>query len=120
MVAPSALAMRARAVVAPRRSHSIGGRDPREQVIFEIPQWDFGWQGRYQYAIPMRVVEGDTILIRCTWSKGAGKAQRYTVWGEGAQDEMRLSSLTVLPDDPKAVPSRRSGLSLGFRERLLD
>ena len=91
-----------------------------EQVIFEIPQWDFNWQGRYQYATPIRVLEGDVVRISCTWHKGTGEAQKYTLWGEGTQDEMCLSSLTVLPDDPDAVPSRRSGLSLGFRERLLD
>ena len=91
-----------------------------EQVIFGIPQWDFNWQGRYQYETPVRLAEGDVIRINCTWNKGTGDEQRYTVWGEGTQDEMCLSSLTVLPDDPEAVPSRRGGLSLGFRERLFD
>ena len=91
-----------------------------EQVIFEIPRWDFNWQGRYQYATPIRVAEGDFVRISCTWNKGDGDAQKYTVWGEGTRDEMCLGSLTILPDDPEAVPSRRSGLSLGFRERLLD
>ena len=91
-----------------------------EQVIFEIPQWDFNWQGRYQYATPIRVAEGDFVRISCTWNKGAGDAQKYTLWGEGTQDEMCLSSLTILPDDTVAVPTRRSGLSFGFRERLLD
>ena len=89
-----------------------------EQVLFEIPQWDFNWQGRYQYETPVRVVEGDTVRISCTWNKGTGEAQKYTIWGEGTQDEMCLSSLTVLPDDPGAVPSRRSGLSRGFRGLL--
>ncbi len=90
-----------------------------EQVLFEIPQWDFNWQGRYQYETPVRVAEGDVVRISCTWNKGAGEDRRYTIWGEGTRDEMCLSALTVLPDDPASVPSRRSGLALGFR-RLLD
>ena len=89
-----------------------------EQVLFEIPQWDFNWQGRYQYETPIRVAEGDMIRISCTWNKGTGEAQKYTIWGEGTRDEMCLSSLTVLPDDPDSVPSRRSGLARGFRGLL--
>ena len=89
-----------------------------EQVLFDIPQWDFNWQGRYQYETPIRVTEGDTVRISCTWTKGSGEGQKYTVWGEGTQDEMCLSALTVLPDDPDSVPSRRSGLSRGFRGLL--
>ncbi len=86
-----------------------------EQALFEIPEWDFNWQGRYQYETPVRVAEGDTVRIQCTWNKGTGEAQRYTVWGEGTQDEMCLSSLTVLPDDPDAVPASRLELLRGFR-----
>ncbi len=90
-----------------------------EQVLFEIPQWDFNWQGRYQYETPIRVAEGDMVRISCTWNKGTGDEQRYTVWGEGTHDEMCLSSLTVLPDDPEDVPTRRLNLLRGFR-MLLD
>ena len=85
-----------------------------EQVLFEVPQWDFNWQGRYQYETPVHIAEGDIVRISCTWEKGTGEGQRYTVWGEGTRDEMCLSSLTVLPDDPESVPSRRLELLRGF------
>ncbi|MDE2806743.1 MAG: YceI family protein [Gemmatimonadota bacterium] len=90
-----------------------------EQPLFEIPQWDFNWQGRYEYEAPIHVAEGDVIRISCTWFKGTGETQRYTTWGEGTLDEMCLSSLTVLPDDPDSVPSRRFELLRGF-SGLLD
>ncbi len=89
-----------------------------EQALFEIPHWDFNWQGRYQYETPIHVAEGDMIRISCTWFKGTGETQKYTTWGEGTQDEMCLSSLTVLPDDPDAVPSSRPDLLHGFTGRL--
>ena len=89
-----------------------------EQALFEIPQWDFNWQGRYQYETPIHVAEADIIRISCTWFKGTGETQRYTTWGEGTLDEMCLSSLTVLPDDPDAVPSSRLELLRGFRGLL--
>ncbi len=85
-----------------------------EQVLFEVPQWDFNWQGRYQYETPVHIAEGDIVRISCTWEKGTGEGQRYTVWGEGTRDEMCLSSLTVLPDDPESVPSRLLELLRGF------
>ncbi len=50
-----------------------------ERVLFDIPQWDFNWQGRYQYETPVRVAEGDTARISCTWNKGIGEEQKYTV-----------------------------------------
>ena len=89
-----------------------------ERVLFEIPEWNFNWQGRYQYETPVRIAEGDMVRISCTWNKGTGEAQKYTIWGEGTQDEMCLSSLTVLPDDPDSVPSHRLGLLRGFRGLL--
>ena len=102
--------------------HTMGSRfsltlnpgTSREQVLFEIPQWDFNWQGRYQYETPVRVAEGDAVRISCTWNKGTGGSQKYTTWGEGTEDEMCLSSLTVLPDDPDSVPARRTSLLRRF------
>ena len=89
-----------------------------EQVLFEIPEWDFNWQGRYQYETPIRVAAGDRVRIRCTWNKATGEAQKYTTWGESTRDEMCLSSLTVLPDDPDSVPSGGLGVFRGFRGLL--
>ena len=101
-----------------RFSLTLNPETSNERVLFEIPQWDFNWQGRYQYETPVGVTEGDVVRISCTWEKGTGEGQRYTVWGEGTQDEMCLSSLTVLPDDPDSVPSNRLELLRGFRGLL--
>ena len=101
-----------------RFSLTLNANADDEQVLFEIPEWDFNWQGRYQYEDPIRVAEGDLIRISCTWNKAAGDDQKYTIWGEGTRDEMCLSSLTVLPDDPDAVPSPRLELLRGFRGLL--
>ena len=97
-----------------RFSLTLNPETDDEQVLFEIPDWDFNWQGRYQYESPVRVAEGDLVRISCTWDKATGDEQKYTVWGEGTYDEMCLSSLTVLPDDPDSVPSRRPELLRGF------
>ena len=101
-----------------RFSLTLNPETSEEQLLFEIPQWDFNWQGRYQYEAPIHVTKGDIVRISCTWNKSSGEEQKYTTWGEGTQDEMCLSSLTILPDDPANVPSRRSGLLQGFRGLL--
>lgn len=101
-----------------RFSLTLNADTDDEQVLFEILEWDFNWQGRYQYEDPIRVAEGVLIRISCTWNKAAGDDQKYTIWGEGTRGEMCLSSLTVLPDDPDSVPSPRLELLRGFRGLL--
>jgi hypothetical protein len=76
-------------------------RDPkRRQVLLEIPRWDFHWQGFYWLEQPLQVRMGDTFKISCEfdnspenqpWLDGKQRAPRYTVWGEGTEEEMCLA-----------------------------
>ena len=76
-------------------------RDPkRRQVLLEIPRWDFHWQGFYWLEQPLQVRMGDTFRITCEfdnspenqpWLDGKQRAARYTVWGEGTEEEMCLA-----------------------------
>lgn len=69
---------------------------PDSQLLIEIPEWDFHWQGSYQYAEPVRVEVGDVIRITCVWDNSAGDS--YVVWGERTSDEMCLNFITYLTD----------------------
>jgi len=72
-----------------------------EQTLLHIPEWDFNWQGRYQYVTPISIEVGDVVRIECRWDNARpGSAPRYHVWGEGTEDEMCLGALTVLPAEP--------------------
>ena len=76
-------------------------QDPkRRQVLLEIPRWDFHWQGFYWLEHPLQVRMGDTFRITCEfdnspenqpWLDGKQRAPRYTVWGEGTEEEMCLA-----------------------------
>jgi hypothetical protein len=76
-------------------------QDPaRRQVLLEIPRWDFHWQGFYWLEQPLQVRMGDTFRITCEfdnspenqpWLDGKQRAPRYTVWGEGTEEEMCLA-----------------------------
>jgi Copper type II ascorbate-dependent monooxygenase, C-terminal domain len=69
----------------------------REQVLLEIPNWDFHWQGSYFYREPITLKKGDTVRITCTWDTTLNPEPRYIVWGEGTRDEMCLGGLTLMP-----------------------
>lgn len=73
---------------------------PDEQILIDIPVWDFDWQGSYWYAEPIWLDEGDVIRVICTYDNSVTRANpepRYVVAGEGTSDEMCLNFITMLP-----------------------
>lgn len=63
------------------------------QVILDIPDWDFHWQGGYILQEPMLLKRGDTVRITCVWDNTWGENLRYIFWGEGTEDEMCLGAV---------------------------
>lgn len=68
---------------------------PREQVLLDIPEWNFHWQGFYWYEQPIVLRRGDVLRVTCTWDNTLSEQPKYVVWGEGTQDEMCLAGLTI-------------------------
>lgn len=66
------------------------------QLLIEIPEWDFHWQGSYQYINPIRVEPGDVLRVTCVWDNSEN--DKYVVWGERTQDEMCINFVTYLAD----------------------
>jgi polyisoprenoid-binding protein YceI/mono/diheme cytochrome c family protein len=75
---------------------------PEEQVLLDIPTWDFAWQLNYQPVQPVAVDRDDTIRVECTWDRRVNPtaAMRYIVFAEGTEDEMCFSTITLRPRDP--------------------
>lgn len=71
-----------------------------EQVLLDIPNWDFEWQLNYDPVDDIRVELGDTIRFECWWDRRRQHMPepRYIVWNEGTIDEMCFSAVWVLPD----------------------
>ncbi|MBI5929312.1 MAG: monooxygenase [Chloroflexi bacterium] len=63
------------------------------QVILDIPDWDFHWQGGYILQNPIELKHGDTVRITCIWDNTHGDNLRYIFWGEGTEDEMCLGAV---------------------------
>lgn len=75
-----------------------------KQVILDIRDWDFNWQGTYNFAREMLIQPGDFIKLECTWDNsqenqefvdGVQQTAKYTEWGDGTGDEMCLMSLLM-------------------------
>lgn len=73
---------------------------PDEQVLLDIPTWNFAWQLAYGPIEEIRVERGDVIRVSCTWDRGqrVEAVPAWIVFAEGTEDEMCYTSLTVRPD----------------------
>jgi mono/diheme cytochrome c family protein len=76
--------------------------DGTEQVLLDIRNWDFNWQGTYRFAREQLVQPDDRIKLECSWDNsqanqpfvdGEQLTTQYVEWGDGTQDEMCLMSV---------------------------
>jgi mono/diheme cytochrome c family protein len=70
---------------------------PNAKILLDIPEWDFHWQGSYQFVEPIPLKRGDVMRITCVWDNSRSNQPRYIVWGEGTDDEMCLGAVTTAP-----------------------
>lgn len=71
---------------------------PNEQVLLDIPDWDFDWQFNYVPAESLTIERGDVVRIECTWDRARRDPDlepAYVVWADGTNDEMCFATLTI-------------------------
>ncbi len=84
--------------------------------LFRIPQWDFNWQGRYEYEDPIRLPAGTQIDVSIVYDNSAGNIANPTHppvdvrYGRQSTDEMGAVTFTYVPAN-----GRRDGLLSGGR-----
>lgn len=85
-----------------------GGREP----LLRISDWDFDWQGDYQYQKPVRLPAGATVRVEFLYDNTANNVDnpnsppRRVRWGPRSSDEMAelwLKAVPVNPDDRDAI-----------------
>ncbi|MBZ0297340.1 MAG: monooxygenase [Anaerolineae bacterium] len=69
---------------------------PDAQLLLDIPEWDFHWQDRYQFAEPITIQAGDVVRLTCVWDNTESETPRYIVWGEGTGDEMCFATVMMV------------------------
>jgi len=110
------------------RQMKVAATLPNGQIkpMVWIKDWDFNWQGMYQYQAPLCLPKGTKIELQATFDNSSGNPKNphsppQTVhWGENTTDEMCIAFIeceTRNPGDRLAV--RRSlAKQLGIQARF--
>jgi len=85
---------------------------PREdpKPIVYINNWDFNWQGYYNYVEPLAMPAFSTVRLKCTHDNSENNPRnpnnplKTVRWGEGTEDEMCLVFLGVTFDRENLLP----------------
>lgn len=64
-----------------------------EQCLARVPQFDFRWQGGYNFTRPITISKTDKLKVGCTFNT-TGRTEKVK-FGEGTSDEMCLAFLLV-------------------------
>lgn len=78
-----------------------------EVKLFSISEWDFNWQGRYEYAQAPRLPKGTRIDVEITYDNSADNPHnphnppRRVKWGIESEDEMGSVTFALVPVDEK-------------------
>ncbi len=78
--------------------------DGTTRPLIRIDDWDFHWQGGYDYVEPMPLPGGTRVDVVAVFDNSAGnrrnptKPPREVRWGEGTTDEMCIAFLRVTVD----------------------
>ena len=91
--------------------------DGREEVLINVPKYDFNWQIIYELAEPLTLPAGSVIRVDAVWDNSTKnrynpKPEQEVFWGEQSWDEMfspilRSTVQLKIPVVPVALQSQR-------------
>src|SRR5688572_22677713 len=92
--------------------------DGREEVLLNVPVYDFNWQATYELITPITVPAG-TKIVYTAWfdnssqNKANPDPNREITWGEQTWDEMVFGVLRYrnVNEDPSKAPKKDEGPS---------
>jgi hypothetical protein len=85
------------------------------KVLLDIPNWDFNWQGQYQYNQFIPLPKGTTLFSKITYDNSADNPSnpsnppKRVEWGEQTVNEMGSLILSVVPSHPEDFKALRKG-----------
>lgn len=68
--------------------------DGTEEMLIDIPVWDFDWQFTYVLENSVEFEEGDELYLECIFDNSGADAIDVS-WGEGTDDEMCVGNLYI-------------------------
>jgi hypothetical protein len=90
--------------------------DGTVKPLIYIKDWDFGWQGAYDYKQFVRLPKGTVVHAEVVWDNSADNPRNPNVppirvkWGEGSNDEMGSLPFLCTPADEKDVLELRTAI----------
>lgn len=72
----------------------IDRQDGEQDLLIDIPRWDFHWQSLYFLEQPVSFAPRDKLTLECHWDNSA-KGAKDANWGEGTDDEMCIAVVYV-------------------------
>jgi hypothetical protein len=71
---------------------------PQAKTILDVPDYNFHYQRAYNLATPVKVTQGDTVQVTCTYDPTLAQElptlrklpPHFVTWGDGSSDEMCL------------------------------
>ena len=81
--------------------------DGTEQIVLDVPRYDFNWQLWYEFAEPLRVEEGDVLRGRAWYDNSPGNPwnpdpDATVTYGEQTFEEMMFGFFDWIPDRRRA------------------
>ena len=82
--------------------------DGKQEVILDVPKYDFNWQITYSYKEPKRVPKGTQVELTTTWDNSANNPNnpdpnQTVVWGEPTTAEMMFGWMRHTHVDPRPI-----------------
>jgi len=80
--------------------------DGKTIPLIWIKDWDFNWQGQYQYRSPVKLPKGTVIKLDAYYDNSADNPRNPSIppkhvgWGEQTTDEMCLLGVQVIAENP--------------------
>lgn len=85
-----------------------------EQILLDVPRYDFNWQHSYYLAEPLPLSSVDAITMTATFDNSAANPtnpdpSQYVTWGDQTWQEMAIAFLAVAEPRSAAGRSQRDG-----------
>ena len=82
--------------------------DGREQVLLDVPEYDFNWQHTYRYREPIFLPEGTRVELTLWWDNSPDNPSnpnpdREVRWGQPTTDEMGFGFMRYVDVVPRSI-----------------
>jgi hypothetical protein len=94
--------------------YELARADGKQELLLDVPRYDFNWQLGYTFVKPVEIKAGDELVYRAWYDNSTKNASnpdpsRRVGWGEQTYDEMHLGYFEYIVPGEKPGGSRSGG-----------